>query len=65
MEASTQQKNTIPEDDQEDETEQSLSDSLQTRRQISSVHENMGHPSNRNLCSRMFAEVESDGTDVK
>ena len=35
MEASTQQKNTIPEDDQEDETEQSLSDSLQTRRQIS------------------------------
>ena len=37
--------NTIP----EDETEQSLSDSLQTRRQISRVHENMGHPSNRPL----------------
>ena len=33
--------NTIPEDDQEDETEQSLSDSLQTRRQISRVHENI------------------------
>ena len=41
--------NTIPEDDQEDETEQSLSDSLQTRRQISRIHENMGHPSNRTL----------------
>ena len=36
-------------DDQEDETEQSLSDSLQTRRQISKIHENMGHPSNRML----------------
>ena len=34
--------NTTPEDDQEDETEQSLSDSLQTRRQISRIHENMG-----------------------
>ena len=41
--------NTIPEDDQEDETEQSLSDSLQTRRQISRIHENMVHPSNRTL----------------
>ena len=41
--------NTIPEDDQEDETEQSLSESLQTRRQISRIHENMGHPSNRTL----------------
>ena len=41
--------NTIPEDDQEDETEQSLSDSLQTRRQISRIHEYMGHPSNRTL----------------
>ena len=40
---------TTPEDDQEDETEQSLSDSLQTRRQISRIHENMGHPSNRTL----------------
>ena len=29
------------------ETEQSLSDTLQTRRQISRIHENMGHPSNR------------------
>ena len=28
---------------------QSFSDSLQTRRQISRVHENMGHPSNRTL----------------
>ena len=36
-------------DDQEDETEQALSDSLQTRRQISRIHENMGHPSNRTL----------------
>ena len=41
--------NTTPEDDQEDETEQSLSDSLQIRRQISRIHENMGHPSNRTL----------------
>ena len=41
--------NTTPEDDQEDETEQPLSDSLQTRRQISRIHENMGHPSNRTL----------------
>ena len=41
--------NTIPEDDQEDETEQSLSDTLQTRRQISKIHENMKHPSNRTL----------------
>ena len=41
--------NTIPEDDQEDETEQSLSDSLQTRRQISRIHENLEHPSNRTL----------------
>ena len=35
---------TTAQDDQEDETEQSLSDSLQTRRQISRIHENMGHP---------------------
>ena len=35
-------RNTIPEDDQEDATEQSLTDSLQVRRQ-------MGHPSNRTL----------------
>ena len=41
--------NTMPEDDQEDETEHSLSASLQTRRQISRIHENMGHPSNRTL----------------
>ena len=39
--------NTVPEDDQEDETEQSFSDSLQTRRQLSRIHENMEHPSNR------------------
>ena len=54
--------NTTRQDDLEDETEQPLSDSLQARRQISRVHENMGHTSNRNLCSRIFAEkVESDG----
>ena len=35
--------------DQEDETEQSLSESLQTRRQISKIHENVGHPSIRTL----------------
>ena len=40
---------TTAQDDQEDETEQSLSDSLRTRRQISEIHENMGHPSNRTL----------------
>ena len=40
---------TTAQDDQEDETEHSLSESLQTRRQISKVHENMGHPSNRTL----------------
>ena len=34
---------------QEDETEQSLSETLQTRRQVSKIHENMGHPSNRTL----------------
>ena len=38
---------TTAQDDQEDETEQSLSETLQTRRQISKIHENMGHPSNR------------------
>ena len=40
---------TTAQDDQEDETEQSLSESSQTRRQISKIHENMGHPSNRTL----------------
>ena len=40
---------TTAQDDQEDETEQSLSETLQTRRQISKIHENMGHPSNRTL----------------
>ena len=40
---------TTAQDDQEDETEQSLSETLQTRRQISTIHENMGHPSNRTL----------------
>ena len=33
---------TTAQDDQEDETEQSLSDSLETRRQMSKIHENMG-----------------------
>ena len=33
---------TTAQDDQEDETEKSLSDSMQTRRQISRIHENMG-----------------------
>ena len=31
-----------PEDDQDDETDQSLSDSLQVRREIARIHENMG-----------------------
>ena len=43
------QKKTEPDDDQDEETEQSHSDSLQVRRQIARVHENMGHPSNRTL----------------
>ena len=34
---------TTAQDDQEDETEQSSSESLQTRRQILRIHENMGH----------------------
>ena len=58
--------NTTAQDDQKDETEQSLSDSLQTRRQISRIHENMGHPSKRGLCSGIFAvKVESDGTRLE
>ena len=40
---------TTAQDDQEDETEQSLSETLQTRRQISKIDENKGHPSNRTL----------------
>ena len=40
---------TTAQDDQEDETEHSLSETLQTRGQISKIHENMGHPSNRTL----------------
>ena len=40
---------TTAQDDQEDETELSLSEPLQTRRQISKIHENMVHPSNRAL----------------
>ena len=40
---------TAARDDQEDETEQSLSETLRTRRQISKIHENIGHPSNRTL----------------
>ena len=58
-------KNTTAQDDQEHETE-SLSELLQTRRQISRSHENMGHPSNRSLCSGIFVEkVESDGTRLE
>ena len=54
---------TTAQDDQEDETEQSSPDSLQTRRQISKIQ---GHPSNRGLCSWIFAEkVESDGTRLE
>ena len=41
--------NTTAQDDQEDETEQSLSETLQTRRQISRIYENMGNPSYRTL----------------
>ena len=40
---------TIALDDQEVQTEQSLSDSLQIRGHISKIHENMEHPSNRTL----------------
>ena len=40
---------TTAQDEQEGETEQSLSESLQTRRQISKIHENMGHPSSHTL----------------
>ena len=40
---------TTAQDDQEAETEQSLSETLQTRRQLLKIHENMGHPSNRTL----------------
>ena len=40
---------TTAQDDQEDETELSLSETLQTRRQISKIHENMGHASSRTL----------------
>ena len=36
-------------DDQEGETEKSLSEPLQTRRQISKIHENMGHSSSLTL----------------
>ena len=38
-----------PEDGQDDEREKSLSNSLQVRRQIARILENMGHPSNRTL----------------
>ena len=38
-----------PEHDQDDEKEQSLSDSLQVRRQNARVYENMEHPSNRTV----------------
>ena len=40
---------TTAQDDQEYETEQSLSETLQTRTQISKIHENMGHPPSRTL----------------
>ena len=61
---------TTAQDDQEDETELSLSETLQTRRQISKLHENMGHPSNRTLvrvlrlsgAKRRF--IQPPGTDV-
>ena len=56
------QKKSTAQDDRENETEKSLSELLQTRRQISRIHENMGHPSNRSLCSGICVEkVESDG----
>ena len=59
-------KHTTAQDDQENETEKSLSEFLQTLRQISRIHENMGHPSNRSWCSRIFAdEVESDGNRLE
>ena len=58
--------NTTAQDDQENETEQSTSELLQTRRQVSRIHENMGHPSNRSLCSGIFGEkVGSDGTRLE
>ena len=38
-----------PDSDQDEETEQSLSDSLQIRRQIARIHENKEDPSNRTL----------------
>ena len=41
--------NTTAQDDQEDEAEQFLSETLQTRKQISKIHKNMGHQSNRTL----------------
>ena len=40
---------TTAQDDQADEAEQSLAESLQTRRHISKIHESVGHPSNRTL----------------
>ena len=40
---------TTAQDDQKDETEQSLSETLQTRRQISKIHENVRHPPDRTL----------------
>ena len=49
---------TTAQDDQEDETEQSLSESLQTRRHISRIHENMGHPSNRTFWYGCYILVE-------
>ena len=56
---------TEPEDDQDEETEQSLSDSLQKRRQIATVHENLGcaaceaqkRPAGRSPSSFVFNDV--------
>ena len=49
MKASTKKKTQCQKMNQEDETEKSLSDLLQRRRQISRIHENVAHPSNRTL----------------
>ena len=56
------QKNTTAQDDQEDETEQSLSESLQTRRQLVRIHENMGAPIKSQLVFWNFCGM---GPDLK
>ena len=40
---------TPPEDNQDEEKESSLADTLPVQRQVARIHENMGHPSNRTL----------------